>query len=67
MFLISAPAKRASLVLMTLFHKIFEETMSAVCVVDVDTVWVFLLRSMVNHNTCVGYCSVLWDFANVSV
>jgi len=32
---------------------------------DADMVWVFLLGSMVNHNTCIGYCSVLWDFANV--
>jgi hypothetical protein len=33
----------------------------------VEAVWVFLLGSMVNHNMCVGDCSVLWDFANVSV
>jgi hypothetical protein len=30
MFLISAPAKQASVVLITLFHRILEETMSAV-------------------------------------
>ncbi len=34
MFLMSAPAKCASLVLMTLFHRILEETMSAVRVVS---------------------------------
>jgi hypothetical protein len=34
MFLMSAPAKRAFLVLMTLFHRILEETMLAVCVVS---------------------------------
>jgi hypothetical protein len=34
MFLMSAPAKCACLVLMTLFHRILEETMSAVRVVS---------------------------------
>jgi hypothetical protein len=34
MFLMSLPAKRAFLVLMTLFHRILEETMLAVCVVS---------------------------------
>ncbi len=33
-FLMSAPAKHASLVLMTLFHRILEDTMSAVRVVS---------------------------------
>ena len=32
--MMSAPAKRAPLVLMTLFHRILEETMSAVRVVS---------------------------------
>jgi hypothetical protein len=34
MFLMSVPTKRASLVLMTLFHRILEETMLAVRVVS---------------------------------
>jgi hypothetical protein len=34
MFLMSAPEKRVSLVLMTLFYRILEETMSAVRVVS---------------------------------
>jgi hypothetical protein len=34
MFLMSAPAKHASLVLMTLFHRILEETMLVVLVVS---------------------------------
>jgi hypothetical protein len=36
MILMSALAKYASLVLMTLFHRILEETMLAVCVVSLN-------------------------------
>jgi hypothetical protein len=36
MFLMLALAKRVSLVLVTLFNRILEETMSAVCVVSLN-------------------------------
>jgi hypothetical protein len=80
MFIILAPAKGASLVLMTLFHRILEETMLAVCVSELDRVinqvasdgdahmvGVVLLVMMINHNAGIGDYSITRDVANVSV
>jgi hypothetical protein len=74
-----APANRASGVLMTLFHMIFDDSMLAVHVVnskgylirfpptvhcDADMMRVFLLWSMVNDNASIGNCSILGNAEN---
>jgi hypothetical protein len=76
MFLMSAPANRAPLVLMVLFQRSLEETMSVVCMVisdkistnsDMDADETLFLGTMINDNMRIRYHSVGRDTANVFI
>jgi hypothetical protein len=80
MFLMLAPAKGAPFVLIVLFQRSFEETMSVVRVVsfkwiidkipansDANTVGVLLLWVIFNHNASIHYRAVCGDATNLFV